>query len=210
MPDQRKLRGSGAAIVHRSDVVELYYITPIGNVPSILKRGILSNARASGIPHTSLAMEEIQTIRTNKKVPGAQRLHSYANLYFDAHNPMLSRRREHNDTICVLRISAAVLDLPDVIVADSNAASDYVRFYRSAEGIASINKDKLFARYWTNSENAYERMAHKSLKCAEVLVPEAVEPNYITGAYVANQTALANFAALNTGLTVCIRSDMFF
>jgi len=196
--------------VQRSDVTELHYITPIANVRSMLKRGILSNARASGIPHTSLAMEEIQAIRTNKKVPGAQRLHSYANLYFDAHNPMLSRRREHNDTICVLRISAAVLDMPDVIVADSNAASDYVRFYRSPEGIASINKDKLFARYWTNSENPYERMAHKSLKCAEVLVPQKVEPNYIIGGYVANDRALASFTRLDTRLTVCIRNDIFF
>ena len=33
-------------------------------------------------------------------------------------------------------------------------------------------------------------MIHKSEKCAEVLVPDNVDPQYIIGTYVANQTAL--------------------
>jgi len=158
----------------------------------------------------SMGYCQIQARRINKKIPGAGDLHFYANLYFDAHNPMLSKRREDNDTICILQISADVLGLPGVIVADSNAASDYVRFYPPPEGIASIDKEKLFARYWTNSQNPYERMAHKSLKCAEVLVPEKVVPNYVVGGYVANEKALASFTGLDTRLTVSIRSDIFF
>jgi len=195
--------------MRRSDVVELHYITPIDNVPSILQHGILSNRLASNLPHESVAMAEIQVRRINKKIPGAGDLHSYANLYFDAHNPMLSRRREQNDTICILRIDANVLDLPSVIVADRNASTDYVRFSPAA-GIESLDKDKLFARYWTNSQDENERRAHKRLKCAEVLVPNKVEPNYVLGAYVANEKALASFRRLNTRLTVCIRNDIFF
>jgi len=55
-------------------------------------------------------------------------LHDYANVYFDAHNPMLSKCRNRNDEICVLRLNPNVLDFPGVIVTDRNAATDLVRF----------------------------------------------------------------------------------
>ena len=123
---------------------------------------------------------------------------------------MLSRRRDQNAEICVLRINAEVFDLPNVIIADQNASSDYVRFYPVSRGLAAINKDRLFARYWTHRDNQYEEWAHKSVKCAEVLVPGKVEPEYILGSYVANQTALNAIKKLKTDLTVCIKSDIFF
>lgn len=135
----------------RSDVKELYYITPIANVLSITKYGILSHNRSSRLPHDSLAMQEIQDRRTNKQIPGAGRLHEYANLYFDAHNPMLSKLRARNNEMCVLRVDAAVLDLPGVIIADRNAASDYARFFPVSEGLAAIDKDRLFAQYLDTS-----------------------------------------------------------
>lgn len=49
-------------------------------------------------------MEVVQDRRREKRIPGGHLLHDYANLYFDAHNPMLSKCRAHNDTICVLRM----------------------------------------------------------------------------------------------------------
>jgi hypothetical protein len=148
--------------VDRADVNELYYITPIANVPSILQRGILSNTLASRLAHRSVAMPEIQDRRTNKRIPGAGHLHDYANLYFDAHNPMLSKVRQHNDIICVLGVNARILDVPEVIVADHNASSDYVRFYPVTLGLAVIDKDMLFARYWTHPDDIIKEWAHKS------------------------------------------------
>jgi hypothetical protein len=155
-------------------------------------------------------MPEIQDRRTNKRIPGAGHLHDYANLYFDAHNPMLSKVRQHNDIICVLRVNARILDVPEVIVADHNASSDYVRFYPVTLGLAVIDKDMLFARYWTHPDDIIKEWAHKSLKCAEVLIPNRVDPRWILGAYVANQSALAAFGELGTALTVTIRGDIFF
>jgi len=195
----------------RSDVKELYFITPIVNVPSIMEYGILSYNLSIKLPHCSVAMQEMQEKRMVKKIPGTKKkLHDYANLYLDAHNPMLSRRRDQNDEICVLRINAEIIDLPNVIIADRNASSDYVRFYQVSRGLAAIDKDRLFVRYWTHPENEYDEWAHKSIKCAEVLVPSKVEPRYILGAYVANQTALDNIKKLRMDLTVCIKSDIFF
>ena len=136
-------------------------------------------------------------------------LHDYANLYFDAHNPMLSKCRKRNDEICVLRLSPKVLDLPGVIVTDRNAATDLVRFRPMAEGLAHLDAARLFARYWTHPDDLYDQARHKAEKCAEVLVPDRIDPAVIIGAYVANQIALASFQALNTGLPVEIRG-MFF
>ncbi len=196
--------------MNRQDITELHFITAIDNVPSILEHGILSNRRAAQLAHTSVAMEEVQDRRREKRIPGAGLLHEYANLYFDAHNPMLSRRRDRNDTICVLRIDHAVLDDPGVIVADRNAASDYVRFYTAAAGIQALDKALVFARFWTNADDPYEAMRLKSIKCAEVLVPDSISPDLLIGAYVANQRALGAFEALGTRLPVVINSAMFF
>jgi len=196
--------------MNRSDIKELYFITPIENISSILKYGILSHNLSKKLHHCSVAMSAIQDRRHNKKIPNAGNLHDYANLYFDAHNPMLSKVRDRNDEICILCVTPEVLDLQGVIISDQNAASNYVRFYSVADGLAAINKDMLFARYWKHSENQYEEWAHKSIKCAEVLVPVKVEPKYIIGAYVANLIVLKTFEKLNIQLTVSIKGDIFF
>ena len=92
----------------RADINELYYITPIDNVPSILQYGILSYKQASRLAHGSVAMTEIQARRTNRRIPGAGHLHDYANLYFDAHNPMLSKVRQNNDRMFYLRATGHI------------------------------------------------------------------------------------------------------
>lgn len=175
-----------------------------------MEHGILSHSRAEKIGHQSIAMNEIQERRQNKQIPGAGKLHDYANLYFDAHNPMLSRVREKNDEICVLRISPVVLDLSEVIIADRNAASDKVRFYTVDSGIDALNYNRIFAHSWKHGYDLFEEWRHKSEKCSEVLIPDRVDPKYITGAYVANNTALERFQQLKIPLNVSIKGDMFF
>lgn len=196
--------------MNRADVTELHYITAIANITSILQHGILSHTLADALTHDSVAMPEIQAIRQNKQIPGARRLHEYANLYFDAHNAMLSRVRGHNSTICVLRVDPGVLDLPGVIVTDRNAASSWVSFLPVEDGLRAIDRERLFARSWKHPEDMYDEMNHKSEKCSEVLVPNRVDAQFVFGAYVANQAASAAFQALGTRLPVRLRSDMFF
>lgn len=193
----------------RKDIKELYYITPIANIPSILEHGILSHNLSLKIDHHSVAMPEIQARRKDKQIPNAGKLHDYANFYFDAHNPMLSKRRNLNNEICTLQINPAILDLPEIIIADQNAASGYVRFYNVTDGLVALNKDEIFAKSWLH-DNPIEYYRHSAVKCAEVLVPNKVEPKYILGAYVANQVALAAFNKLKIKLTVEINSDIFF
>jgi len=197
--------------MNRDDIIELYYITPIANVPSILDHGIQAHNRAAHLRHHSVAMPEIQQRRQDKPIPGTDtRLHDYANLYFDAHNPMLSKVRNKNNDICILRVAPKVLDLPGVIITDQNAASKYVRFYPVTEGLKAIDKEILFSRYWTHQQDQFEEWAHKSAKCAEVLVPNQVETGYIRSAYLANRQALELWQQGNIHLTAEIKTDIFF
>lgn len=194
--------------MNREDLQELYYITPIENVPSILRYGILSHVQASRLAHRSVAMPEIQHRRSNIVVPGAKRkLHSYANLYICARNPMLYKRRFEN--ICVLSINVGVLDLPDVVITDGNAASNYVRFAPAPEGLKIVNKERTFAEHWTN-DDPIEQMRMKVAKCAEVLVPDRVRPEYIQHAYVASVEMKERMDGMNTGLEVRVDGHLFF
>jgi hypothetical protein len=196
--------------MNRADVRELHYIAPIANVPSIVQHGILSHRLAGEKAHNSVAMREIQERRKNKQIPGARRLHEYANVYLDAHNPMLSKLRGRNNEICILRIDQTILDLPGVIIADCNAASNWARFFPVGEGIKAINKDRVYAQYWTHPADLLDEWRHKSEKCAEVLVPDGIRPSYIIGAYVASEKALARFHQLNIKLPICIKHAIFF
>ncbi len=103
------------------ELTELHYITPIANLPSILRDGILSHNKAQRIPHDSIAYNHIQNRRANVIVPGGKKLHDYANLYFHARNPMMYARLAQYKEICILRISQEVIRLQRVVITDSNA-----------------------------------------------------------------------------------------
>ena len=193
----------------RSDIKELHFISPIENLASILEYGILCHNRAKELPHQSVAMNEIQERRRDKRIPGAGVLHDYANLYFDAHNPMLSRLRSLNDRLVVLRVDPIVLDRPGVVICDRNASADWARFFTVEKGLEAIDSEVVFARYWIHQDQ-YAEWEHKSKKCAEVLVPGDVDSGCILGAYVANQVALTTVNSLRIGLQVTINAAMFF
>ena len=191
-------------------VTELQCIMPIDNIPSIMQNGILSHEQASKLDHNDISLSDVQDKRNLKTVPSGLRLHQYANLYFCARNPMMYKRRNHRDNLCVLRISKEVLKLQNVVLADQNAASKYVSFYKSPQGLHSINFDMVFADNWKHPEDQIAEWRHSSAKCAEVLVPHCVEVEYIDGAYVANEKAKTNLENTGFNKPITINAHMFF
>lgn len=191
------------------ELSELHYIAHVNNVPSILRFGILSNKRASKIPHSSVAMPEIQERRAQVAVPGGQKLYEYANLYFCARNPMLYKLQGQHLDLCVLRVSTDVLNLPGVIVTDANASSNYVRFAAAPAGLSIVDREATFAEYWTDP-NLIVQWQKKSAKCAEVLVPDKIPRKFILGAYVSCQQVMDRLNGLGTGIDVAINGHMFF
>lgn len=121
---------------HRKSI---YNIQPISNIPSVISQGILSYNRAVVLEHVSIAMSDVQNRRNDVTIPQGGPLHSYANAYFDPRNPMMYKRQNMADSLCVLAISASVLDFAGTIISDGNAASQYSRFYSPDEGIQKLD-----------------------------------------------------------------------
>jgi hypothetical protein len=195
--------------VKRSHLKELHYITPIKNIPSILKRGILCKNKTKNLNPASIAMQEVQDTRAKKSVPGGLPLHDYANLYFCARNPMMSKRRAMHSEICVLRVSTDVLDLPNVVVADSNAASKYTAFWPSPSGLSKVDEEWVFAEWWTDADQLTQ-WRKTAAKCAEVLVPGGVVPKMLIGTYVSCPESRDALLAAGFTLPVTIDAHLFF
>lgn len=161
----------------------LYNIQAIDNIPSIMQRGLLSNERAAKIEHTSIAMQEVQERRDAVNIPNGMALHQYANVYFDPRNPMLYLRKKENPNICILKIDRVILDFVGVVVSDRNASSCYASFYPPEVGLRQIDFNLVYALDWTD-ENIYEYYKKKSIKCAEVLIPNEIPFDYVVCAAV--------------------------
>lgn len=89
-------------------------------------------------------------------------------------------------------------------------ASKYARFFRVQDGIDGLNFDKIYANDWTHPDNQAAFFEHKSMKCAEVLIPRVVAPCFIIGAYVIDDNGRSRITGLWPALPVEINKDNFF
>jgi hypothetical protein len=195
--------------MERSRVTELHYIAPIANLSSIMERGILSHRRAEAVGHVSVADENVQDLRRNKRVPNGLMLHEYANTYFDARNPMMYKRLSWRTEFAVIRISSDILDTPGTVIADGNAAAAGTRFDPSPAGLAGLDEQRVYAVYWMDSDiwTYYEK---KRQRCAEVLVPHVVHPDLLIGCYVCEDSVLRPCREAAPDLEVVVSKRVFF
>ncbi len=188
---------------------ELHYICHSANIPSVLLRGILCHDEASKHEHEDISMQDVQDRRKNRAVPGGLPLHGYVNLYFHARNPMLYKRLEKHEELCVLGVDKNVINIKESVITDGNAASEYIRFYKGVEGLEHLDYDLVFAEFW-NDKDPVRRMEKKRMKCSEVLIPGRVEAEYIRCIYVSNEKTLRKISGMNTGIDVIINNNLFF
>lgn len=194
---------------NRTKNTGLFNIQAIDNIPSIMKYGILSNEKAKGIEHESIAMEEVQQRRDKIRVPNGLNLHQYANLYFDPRNPMLSARRLQNENLCILKVDCTIMNFKGVVLSDRNASSEYACFYTPEKGLEKIDFDIVYQKWWTD-ENPYEQMRKKSIKCAEVLIPYKVPYDFVVGAAVINDEAKKKLELKGFDKKIYVEEKMFF
>ncbi len=176
---------------------------------------MLSHDRASDIEHESIALSQVQSRRSAVSIPcadGPRRgLHSYVNLYFCARNPMMYLRKDEASDICVVGVDSAVMQVAGVVIADMNAARTLVRFGAYPEGLAMLDTELVYARYWTH-EDEIEYDRRKAIKCAEVLVPEVVPASYITRVIVVDDRTMVRVKQESgeDGPGVEVSPDVFF
>ena len=187
----------------------VYSIMPIDNIPSIMSNGILSHEKAKRIPHLSVADPEVQDRREKVTLPTGVRLHQYANLYFSFWNPMLSRIRSKNEEICILGIAATVLNINGCAVTDRNAATALARFYTPQDGLSELDYKRIHAKNWTIG-NAHQVSDNRAVKCAEVLIPGRVPPEYVMGAYVVSEHAKEELLSRGFEKQILMKPDYFF
>ena len=149
--------------------------------------------------------------RSKIRIPNGRKLHDYANLYFNGRNSMMFTivKSRNVSEVCLLRVDPSVLDLPNVVIADCNAASQHVRFFDSITGLQEDDYDEVFSVSW-NHANPVEKMRHKSRMCAEVLVPDIVDPSRVRGAYVVSDPAAKSLTKSVRSLNITVDTHKFF
>jgi len=195
---------------------QLYYITHIENLNSMLDMGILSHEQveARNIPFKRIYDESIVSSRQLRTTPDGRSLWHFANLFFQARNAMLYRITcEHSiDDIAVLGLRFDVVNHSENFIALGNAAAGATDILPGQLGLRQIPTLRAdFAReYWSDEDGSKRRMM------AEVLVPDCVSPEYIQTIFVGSQAAAAraqnivNRSALSPAPAVVVEPHMFF
>jgi len=165
----------------------LGYITPVANLTSILRLGILSHNRARALPHHTYSDQQIQQRRDSRKVDGRS-LHDFTNLFINPRNAMLYRvidERRVDDVAVVLVDAPAVFALPGVVVTERNAAAQQrLVTHRGSAGLANLDPAAVTEESWFVDGEADPDL--KQLMMAEVLVPDLVPPQLISEVVVAH------------------------
>ena len=165
---------------------ELYYITHINNLRSILDEGILSHERIkqSGLDYTAIYDEDIVSIRKDKSTPSGKSLWHYANLYFQPRNPMMYSvvSAKKKDNLVVMGVSKEVLHEDGVLIADGNAANMPTQFYSLSDGLTILRNQWNIIRndWWIEGPGSKRKIM------AECLVPENIKPDFISSIFVAD------------------------
>lgn len=198
--------------MRRGRIRELYYITHIDNVPSILERGILSHERVETgqVQFTPIYDARIVASRRDRRAPDGRSLWSFANLYFQARNAMLYRVtffEKPGDDIVILSVRPDILDRSDILISTGNAASPKSSLLPRDDGLKAISRMwKVLNQDWWKEEDSSKREM-----MAECLVPDKVPPEFIQTIYVASHDAANKVRAmLLQNLQIVPEPRMFF
>ncbi len=196
------------------DIRNLYYITHVDNLPSILEKGILSleKIEEERVHTTHIYNTEIVNRRKEKNTPDRKSLWNYANLYFQPRNPMMYRvvheKKKRAKDLAVVPVTIKVLQTPGAFITDGNAANDPTQFYTPSDGLKMIEQQwKIVQSEWWNNLDGSKRKI-----MAECLVPQRVDPEFINSIYVADEETRSRLSAMvgYRSISIIPEPKMFF
>ena len=76
-------------------------------------------------------------------------------------------------------------------------------------GLQIVNRELTFAEFWTDQDRI-QYFRKKAAKCAEVLVPDRVDPKFLLGAYVCADDVGQRLETDARMLKVKVNSHLFF
>ena len=200
---------------------ELYYITVIDNLRSILERGILSHKRiapleAQGVlEYTSIANVEVVSKRKKQFTPAGLSLWHYVNLFFQPRNPMMYKIVKTGGNwdipvqdFVVVGVSNKVLHEHGVFITDGNAASNSTKFNGLTEGMAVLKEHWhiIQSEWWSKDDDSQRKIM------AECLVPNRVKPDLLCSLYIVNSAAEHRIRRIVSERPVSVipKAHMFF
>jgi O-acetyl-ADP-ribose deacetylase (regulator of RNase III) len=173
----------------RGEIKSLFYITHKDNVSSILRYGLLSHALVleKRVLYHAIYDSEIVGNRQTKLAPNNQSLWQFANVYFQARNPMMYRvvHEKGAGDLAVIGLNRSVLDIPGVFITDGNAANSATSFFTPKDGLGALAEmwDIVTGEWWNSTDGSKRKIM------AECLVPGTISPEHIHTVYVATQKA---------------------
>ncbi|MCR9191642.1 MAG: DUF4433 domain-containing protein [Gammaproteobacteria bacterium] len=214
-----------------SDIKELYYIVNIDNLPSILEHGILS--------HNQVREQKLFKTAHDISNPGVQKcrnktfrsprteikrpLHDYVNFYPQPYNAMILviQKEVPAEKLCVLRVNAQLLDdrENEAVMTIRNAASHQAGFFApkqwmpspgTSEALSSLRlsglPDKTYVKPWIFNTQKQKRQS-------EVLFPNQVTPDYISGIFVSGAQSQQRVSKITykvrPDINICVHPTMF-
>lgn len=191
---------------------QLYYITHVDNLSSILEHGILSHAEIARrrIPHVSVYDEAIVQARGRRSAPDGHSLWNFANLYLRPRNAMLYRLKVTYppDSVVMIGVRRDVAALGGSFISDGGLGSPVSRMYPFSDWkvvFEGLLPD--FEReWWAEGDGSKRRMM------AECLVPERIAPDYLQTVYTQSRNTAALIQSLTAGGSVEVVSEasLFF
>lgn len=194
----------------RTSIKWLYYITHIDNIPSIVRKGILSHEQIEQlqIPFTPIYDAQIVLSRQNKSAPNGKSLWSFANLYFQPRNPMLYRVKSEKSAsdIVVVAVRREILNQPNIFVTTGNAASLATEIRQPTAKLITQIKKNTFKDWWSTIDDSKREIM------AECLVPDRVPPELIDTIFVANHESRDKLLNLlpKSNMSVVVQPKLFF
>ena len=165
---------------------ELYYITHVDNLGSILNNGIFCHKLVleKGINYTPIYNENIVSRRKSIMVPDGRSLWDFANLYFQARNPMMYKvvLDKPLADIVVVGVSKDILERSDVLLTTGNAAHSQSEILPASQKtkILPLVAKEIDRVYWNDMDGSKRKIM------AECLVPDVVPPECIKSLYFAD------------------------
>jgi hypothetical protein len=163
------------SIVSQCNLDGLFHMTHIVNISSIFEYNLLSHnlAHSGKFIQNDISMHAVNNRRNKLEPINNKNLHDYVPLYFSIKNPMMYVRKGMSSNIIILKINNSILNLKNAIFSDGNAASQSTAFYNNLNQLNNLSWDCLNNSYWNDYTDG------KRKKCAEVLVPDLIEPKMI-------------------------------
>jgi hypothetical protein len=179
-------------------ISNLYHITPIENILSIMKNGLFcyNIIMSKNYPHSSCSNSDIQENNRAHKIVGGKSANDYVPLFFSEKPPMLKAIEDKHEfagkVIVYICIGCELIGQEGIYFSDGNIACNGTQVYHKLEDLAKLD--------WRNIREFHSETLGlaeaKRIKSAEVLVISRIDPSWFEKFIVPDQEAMDSLKEL--------------